>query len=331
MYKIKKEDRLCLLNPELLRSPYPFSNITEYCLGDRSIILSYLRLRAVDVDGLFSDYDLFCAVWNEIKNDSSHTAHSIRSSIERLIGEIDNNMSADQVWTAAADLFSQEKKLSVPNLGRLGIAVLPGQDVALMPERLCNTELVPVICPFGKTNFDYKMIRQRDVGELLRGYESVAVFAMGLEFEQPNQYMSDRAEEKLAVGQKLTDKEKRILSSQLFRAVALECSERKKELMIFLPPSPHISSMGELCKTLDYIDGVLTGESLRITVFAGDAVSMCFAASLKGKGYKKITAATGLCGNGCGLPDESCAKYWGIDEFPASRASLANSPAYIGS
>lgn len=331
MNTVKKEDKLCLLNPDLIHSEYPFSNITEYCLGDREAVLSYLRCREVSVDKLYSDYNLFCAVWNEIKKDSSFTACSIKSSVERLLDVTVDNMSAESAWSIAAELLLQKKNLAVSHLDRVGIAVLPRQNTDVLPKSLGSAELVPVICPLGISHFDHKMIRQSDIREGLRGFESAAVFAMGFEFEEPNEYVAKKAEDKLSVGQKLTDKERRILSSQLLRAVVIECASQKKELMIFLPPSPCVSSMGEVDKALDYIDGVLGVDHLLLTVFACDAVSICFAASLKGKDYKNITAAIGLCGNGCGLPDERSAEYWGIGGFPIAKASLARSPAYIGS
>ena len=156
-----------------------------------------------------------------------------------------------------------------------------------------------------------------------------AVFVAGFEFEKPNDYTASTAYEKLTAGVGLSDRERRVLSSQLCRRILLNAAENGQTVMVFLPSAPDVYSMGEWARLLDYIDITIKTGHLSVTLFAPDAVGLCFASSLVGR-YKKITADTGVCGSGCGAPLEEAARYWGIDKLPLKRASLSQSPAYVG-
>ena len=59
--------------------------------------------------------------------------------------------------------------------------------------------------------------------------------------------------------------------------------------MFFLPSAPDVRSMGELEAFLEYIDGAMRENKLKITVFAPDAVGLCCASGVASTKYKKIT------------------------------------------
>ena len=330
---IKAADRLCLMSKESYFSLRPFSNIFEYCFGDRDAVLSYLVLRGRDVAPLRSDFELFKAVWDESAESGSSVAMSIKNAVEGLLGNNICAMGAEEVWSAAADILSEKtgKTLFLPDLDEIGIAVLPNENAVWIPDVLGSAKTVPTVCPFGTVRFDAEYFPIHcSASSVIERFTRVAVFAKGYIFEEPNEYIALRTAEKLSLGQKVSNRESNLLSSQLFRSVAIGCAREGKELMLFLPPAPDVISMGQLASMLEYLDATAGSDTLSVTIFACDAVGICFASSLMERKYKKITAVTGLSGNGCGIPDESYAGYWGLDRFPIIKASLSRTPAFIG-
>ena len=158
-----------------------------------------------------------------------------------------------------------------------------------------------------------------------------ALFFEDFCFEKPNEYSASKAYEKYLMGQTILNKEQAVLKSQLLRMAALSAAEAGKEIMVFLPLAPSVSSMGAAAEMLDYIDESLLGQKLKVSIFGGDAVSLCMAEAMSAKRYKNITAVTGICGNGSDLPDISSAVYWGCGERVIENyASLSKTPALLG-
>ena len=97
---------------------------------------------------------------------------------------------------------------------------------------------------------------------------------------------------------------------------------------MFLPLAPDVRSMGEVAVLLDYIDE--SNIRVNVTIYAGDAVSLCMAQAIVEKKYKNITAATGLSGNGSSIFKENIANCWGTDcSSIERRASLAKTAAHL--
>lgn len=334
----KGRDMLCLLTAEKLNSTRPFSNITEYCLGDGNAVRSYLATRGDgEAPNDISDFDLFDRLWKHVRKDKgSFIADSVVRAIDALVGYDASSMSAEEIWSRSADVLETKSgsELFSFDLASLGVAVLPFYANKALPDKIGETEIFPVICPLGTECFDISYaIRSTDydgIASLVEGVDRVALFAGGFEFEEPNEYTARMAYEKLEAGKGLSDREKRVLASQIARIIFLNCAEAKKEVMVFLPPSPDVTSMGEYARLLGYADKVITKGYLTVTNFARDAVGLCFAASLEANEYKNITADTGICGNGCGTPDDNAAVYWGIEAFSTKRASLSSTPAFVG-
>lgn len=334
----KGRDMLCLLTAEKLNSTRPFSNITEYCLGDGNAVRSYLAMRGDrEIPNDISDFDLFDRLWKHARTDKgSFVADSVIRAINALVGCDASAMSAEEIWSRSADLLDTKSGSDVFSfdLASLGVAVLPSDVNKALPDKIGETDIFPVVCPLGTECFDVSYaVGATDydgIASLVEGVDRVALFGDGFVFEEPNEYTARVAYEKLAEGKGLSDREKRVLASQIARIILLNCAEAKKEVMVFLPPSPDVTSMGEYAKLLGYADKVITKGHLTVTNFARDAVGLCFAASIEAVSYKNIAADTGICGNGCGIPDDNAAVYWGVEAFPTKRASLSSTPAFIG-
>ena len=146
----------------------------------------------------------------------------------------------------------------------------------------------------------------------LSASESCALFFEGFRFVEPNEYTAEKAYAKYRQEQSLSYNEVDILKSQLLRITFMTAAELCKEMMIFLPDAPDVKSMGAVAEMLEYIDKCSI--KCNATIFSGDEVSLCMSRAMLGKGYKNITAATGVVGNG-----SVCDK----------RASLARTPARL--
>jgi hypothetical protein len=236
-------------------------------------------------------------------------------------------MTAEEIWSLSARILDEKSADEIlgVNVDEIG---LPYSDK--LPDRIGNAGVKRVACPFGIKGMELDTHAVEGIERSLSASDSAAVFFGGFEFAIPNEYAAQKAAERLAGGGKLSHKEAPILASQLCRELAIRCADEGRELMAFMPPSPDVRSMGEFAAFLDYADGAIKRGRLNITVFASDAVGYCFANSVSAKKYKKITAETGICGNGCGCAGDEDAAYWGVDALNVKRASLASSPAFIG-
>ncbi len=306
-------------------------------MRDGDAVRRYLAARGIDVDsGNLSDYELFATVFEQIRTESdSFAARRIKGAIDGLFGFDTSVLSVDEIWTRSALVLDGKnaESLFLCDLETLGMPVIPWINEEL-PKAVGKTAIVPKYCPFGISGFDLdstvKLASDVRHGEIDPSCSSVAVFCKGFEFEEPNEYVANKAEEKLREGRTASKKERAILSAQLLRKLTLNCADREKRLMVFLPSAPDVHSMGEFNRFLEYIDGVIRTEKLSITVYAPDAVGLCFALGLASLPYKKITADTGICGNGCGCAEAEAAAYWGADLTRLKRASLSSTPAFIG-
>ena len=333
MEEIVKVDRLCLLPTDKLRSMRPYSNISEYCLRDGDAIEKYFLSRGekCEIDAM-SDFELLSRTVELLADDkATFVSHRIRDAFNELCLVDTFEMAAEEIWSLSAEILDK--------MGACEIFDLKADEIGLpysenMPKRIGNTAVKAVACPFGAKKFDLETWIARcgaeETEKALLSSDSVAIFFGGFEFATPNEYAAQRAIERLSSGGRLSHKESPILGSQLCRELALRCASEGKELMAFMPSSPDVRSMGEFAAFLDYVDGALRNDSLNVTVFASDAVGFCFANSITSKVYKKITAETGICGNGCGCAGKEDAEYWGVDALGVKRASLSSSPAFIG-
>ena len=325
-----KTDELCLLYPEMLTSPRPYSNVSEYCLRDGDFVSKYLYARGI-VDEM-SDYELLSAVVEVLDRDTaSFASRRIRTAINELCETDTSGMPAETIWELSARILDERARESIFDFD-LDLLGVPMNDS--LPESIGNTRILPVSCPFGVKSFDLSRIAMIDcrtnIEKEIDESSSVAIFFKGFEFAVPNEYTATKSLEKLQDGMKMTDKERPILLSQLCRSLILKCSVEGKRFMAFMPSSPDVRAMGEFARLIEYADDTIRSGRLDITVFAPDAVGLCFAQSLSRTRYKKITAETGICGNGCGCADVGHASYWGADTLNIKRASLSSTPAYIG-
>ena len=153
-----RADMLSLMSIEKIKADRPFSNATEYCLGDGRAALDYLAMRGEKDSALnCSDYDLFRLFWSHASDDrKSPIAVAARGAIERLINCSTEGMSIDEVWFNAADALDSKSgdELYSFDLDYLGVAVPPWHNSASLPSVLGKTSVVPVICPFGVSAFE---------------------------------------------------------------------------------------------------------------------------------------------------------------------------------
>ena len=333
VYNIK-EDMLCLLSAESISSMSSLSNISEYCLRNNSAVKRYLLQKGSAgryVSGVCSDFELLCEFLRLAREDkNSGVVKACLHAMEELMGRDIYRISCDELWKISSEIIERMYGKSIlPGLDRLGMAITCAEEE--LPKKVGNTELISVACPagIGKFDIDVRNVEGTSFGRLLEKGGKVALFMGGFEFAEPNEYMALRAQDKLLGGSVLSDNERRIFNSQLCRNIFKHCFDAQKDIMIFLPEAPDVHSMGESARLLDYIDRAGFEGKVRVSVFAGDAVGLCFASSLLSKKYKNIAADTGICGNGCGIPDADCAEYWGVGHFPKKRASLAVSPAFL--
>ena len=332
-----KQDLISLLPIEKLKVTRPFSNITEYCLGDKSASEDFLAACGMHEKRALSDFERFREVWNEaVRRRESRFGSVLHQAVSELLGTDAHTLSPEEIWSLSADILDNlgADKLFSFDLDLLGVALSPGQRSDSLPLRLGKTELCPVACPLGLSRFDplpsIRLKGYRDFESLWEGYDSVAIFAKAFVYREPNEYVAMKAYKKLSNAQSLSNTESEVLNSQLCRIVTHSCARKNKSLMIVLPTAPDVTSMGECARLLEYIDGTIREGRLFVTIFAPDAVGLCFAMSIAAREFKNITAVTGICGNGCGTPNDECAEYWGVKSLPIARASLASTPAFIG-
>lgn len=332
-----RNDMLCRLSFEELNAKRPYSNISEYCLRDNASLTVYLSAKGVraDLDSC-SDYELLSTFLKCAEQDGeAFVVNRIRGAIDSVCGGGTRGMSAEELWQASTEALARKSADELWNINadRLGIPRLPEDKVKSLPTKIGKTYLSAVSCPFGTTCFDIELAskgcRYEEIESLAFG-DSVAIFANGFEFEEPNEYVAGKAHEKLVGRKTLSDRERRVLGSQLCRRIMLAASKNEAPIMILLPTAPDVHSMGEISRMLDYLDEVPRAGRLDITLFGADAVGLCFAQAVASRGYKKITAATGICGSGCGCAGAEDAEYWGADSLHLKKASLSTTPAFIG-
>lgn len=342
------KDRLCLIPYSEIEFDKTYTNISEYFLrGNRSVSL-FLSSNGADEGvalGNCSDFELLSAFMS-ISNDKGTRESAIERTFERVVKELlgENSvamMDAEKLWSETADALMHKKLrgiISSKRIEGIGVPLLPGEYFDAHFVAIKGVEITPVFCPLGTKSVSIdtfgKGIALGGIKNSIKSHtfesSACAVFLSGFGFEKPNEYSASKACEKYCSGQVLLNKERQMLATQLLRITALEAVEADKELMVFLPYAPDVASMGSAAELLEYIDEILVNKNLKITVFGGDAVSICMAEAITAKKYKNITAVTGLCGNGSDMPDLQTAKYWGGGkEAIKNRASLASTPALL--
>ena len=310
-----------------------------------SLLLSTGGADEKAVSGRCSDYELLVAFLRICEKKGIEKAAVVQAFsrvIFELIGERDfASVGSEELWRRTAGALLEKKlreRIADSIVKMIGIPVLPGEYFDEHFVSVKGKKIRPVFCPFGTESVSLDTMKEENsvgdieelVEEQMTDSESCALFLSGFSFEKPNEYSATKAYEKYRAGQTLLNKEKDILSSQLLRIAALSTAEAGKELMIFLPFAPDVSSMGAAAELIDYLDDNLSDANLDMTVFGGDAVSICMAEAIAGKRYKNITAVTGICGNGSDRPDLSSAVYWGCGENALKNyASLAKTPALV--
>lgn len=331
-----KQDMLSLLNTEKLFSSRPYSNISEYCLRDGDAVKRFIssQVSTADIDTV-SDYELLVLTLEAMrKNKKAFVSKRIRQTLDCLCETDTEDMTAEEIWLKSSNVLDRKKaeNLFSFDLDLIGIPASPNCNDRL-PNFIGKTKVISVACPFGTAYFDISKsaeIKYNVYDTVASAHDCTAIFIKDFAFEEPNEYVAQKSYEKLCERKKLLDKEQAILSSQLVRKIILNCAKEGKELMLFVPAAPYLHSMCDLAKLLDYADSIIKEGNLRASIFASDAVGLCFASSVSAKQYKKITAAPGICGNGCGCAGEEDASYWGADSLALKRASLSSTPAFIG-
>ena len=342
------KDKLCLIPYSEIEFDKTYTNISEYFLrGNRAVGLLLSNGGADErmVSGRCSDYELlsaFLKICGEKGRERAAVVQAFKRVVFELIGEKDfAYVGAEELWMRTAEALYEKKlreRIADSSVKKIGIPVLLGEYFDEHFVSVKGKKLVPVFCPFGTENVSLDTLNEKssveEIGNLVEDQmtesDSCALFLSGFAFEKPNEYSAMKAYEKHLAGQTLLNKERDILYSQLFRIAALSAAKAGKELMIFLPFAPDVASMGAAAELVDYMDCCLSDEKLNVTVFGGDAVSICMAEAIASKRYKNITAVTGICGNGSDRPDISSAVYWGCGESSLQNyASLAKTPALI--
>lgn len=342
------KDKLCLIPYSDIEFDKTYTNISEYFLRGNSAVGAFLAAAGSSdkiLCGDCSDFDLLCAFLKACREENAYAsavAQSFDRVVKSLIGEISAfSMDAEMLWKTTSDALIANKlraMLASSGLKEIGVPVLPEESFDAHFSAIKGIAFIPVACPMGIKSVSFDTL---GTNKALSGVHSIicnslsdakacAVFAKDFSFEKPNEYIAGKAYEKHLAGQTLLNKEKAILASQLLRITALSSSELDREMMIFLPLAPDVRSMGAVSEFIDYIDGCDLKNRLRLSVFGGDAVSLCMAASIAGKRYKNITAVTGICGNGSDVSCVDVAEYWGYGA-PAieNYASLAKTPALL--
>ena len=339
------KDKLCLIPYGDIILDKTYTNIGEYFLRAEETTLSFLRAFGSTFEG-GSDFELLSEFLKVCKEkDLCDSALAVRFSItvKKLIDAADVfSMSAEEIWTRTSDALLLEDKnklraaIAASGLESVGVSMSADDEFDPHFVRCGKTDISPVFCPFGiesvslDTIKDAKNLNQieKKLAESISFCDSIALFFNGFSFEVPNEYSASKTCEKLALGQSLSYKESDILKAQLLRMTALAAAENQKDIMMLLPLAPDVSSMGAVNELLDYIDEI--GSRIGITVYAGDAVSLCMARAIAGKKYKNIIAATGVSGNGNEVIQKDILSYWGAKEARIeSFASLAKTAAGI--
>ena len=341
-------DRLCLISYRDIEADKTYSNISEYLLRENRSVSGFLSSNGADeriLSGEASDYELFSAIVDICREENvseSAVALTINAVIKEIAGEgYGLADGAEVLWRVTSDRLHEKKLralISERKIERLGIPIMLGERFDSHFAAIKNKSLIPVACPLGVKSASFETINragglenaEKIMSDLVSQAEETALFFNDADFDIPNEYAASKAMEKLCLGQKPTNKEATMLASQLMRMTMLAAAGQGKEIMLFLPPAPQIKSMGAVAELLDYMDGLYCYDKLRVTLFGGDAVSLCMARSIAEKRYKKITAVAGICGNGSIMPDKSSARYWGFSgEAKENYASLAPTPALL--
>jgi hypothetical protein len=342
------KDKLCLIPYSDIELDKTYTNISEYFLRGNCAVSAFLAASGADdrfICGDCSDFDLL-RIFLKACNDENAYASAVAQAFDRvvmsLIGEISAfSIDADTLWMNTSEALTENKlrsMLATSGLEEIGVPVLPTESFDSHFSAVKGISLAPVACPLGIKNVSFNTFESAEelsdardmILDSISAANSCAVFASDLSFEKPNEYTAAKAYEKYLAGQNLLNKEKAILASQLLRITALASSELDREMMIFLPTAPDVKAMGAISEFVDYIDGCDLKNKLKLSVFGGDAVGLCMAASIAGKRYKNITAVTGICGNGSDVSYVDVAKYWGYGVSSIENyASLAKTPALL--
>lgn len=342
------KDKLCLMSYSDIEFDKTYTNISEYFLRDNLAVSRLLAASGVQqrfLCGECSDFELLCCFLKVCHDENAYDS-AVVQTFARVVQELLGigsafSINSEMLWTRTSEALVQNKlraMLACTELEELGVPILPNDFFDEHFSAVRGVSMMPVACPFGTQAVSFDTFEERFgfsdigciVGDCVSKAKACAVFSNDLTFEKPNEYTAAKAYEKHLMRQTLLNKEKAVLSAQLLRMTALAASESEREMMIFLPAAPNVKTMGAIAELIDYLDGCGLKNKLKLSVFGGDAVSLCMAASISGKRYKNITAVTGICGNGSDLPDMSSAKYWGggasvIENF----ASLAKTPALL--
>ena len=342
------EDKLCLIPYSEIEFDKTYTNISEYFLrGNRAVELFLAANGAEEraVLGRCSDFELLSA-FVKINAEKSGEKASVQNTFDRVINDLigENSplsMGAEELWIRTSNALIEKKlreRVAVSNAKKLGVPLLPNEFFDDHFVSIKGVKLNPVFCPFGIQGVSidtFGDVSLAEIEDIIVAQTSEAVasalFFVDFKFEKPNEYSASKAYEKYRTCRTLLNKEKAVLGSQLLRIAALSAAEVGKELLIFLPFAPNVSEMGAAAEMLEYIDESLLSRKLNVSVFGGDAVSLCMAQAIAGKRYKNITAVTGICGNGSDRPDISSAVYWGCGEkVIRNYASLSKTPALLG-